>query len=116
MNPPDTTVLLHGQTTKLLEIQRVLQNAGLKTWSGPVADSPGSGWGARAWLAVASTETERAQQIYDDWCQAGLDAGARRRAAQVADFDAAETECPACGTRFATAGRERCPDCGIRFA
>jgi tRNA(Ile2) C34 agmatinyltransferase TiaS len=40
---------------------------------------------------------------------------ALQRARAVADFDAAETECPACGTRFATAGAERCPDCGLRF-
>jgi len=33
----------------------------------------------------------------------------------VADFDAEETRCPACGTGFATAGTERCPDCGLRF-
>jgi tRNA(Ile2) C34 agmatinyltransferase TiaS len=33
----------------------------------------------------------------------------------AADFDAAETNCPACGTRFATAGKDRCPDCGLHF-
>jgi tRNA(Ile2) C34 agmatinyltransferase TiaS len=34
----------------------------------------------------------------------------------TADFDAEETACPACGTRFRTAGVTRCPDCGLRFA
>jgi tRNA(Ile2) C34 agmatinyltransferase TiaS len=33
----------------------------------------------------------------------------------VADFDADETSCPACGHRFKTAGATRCPDCGIAF-
>jgi tRNA(Ile2) C34 agmatinyltransferase TiaS len=43
------------------------------------------------------------------------DEQALSRAKTVADFDAPETECPACGTRFATQGAERCPDCGIKF-
>lgn len=40
---------------------------------------------------------------------------ARTAAHRTADFDAAETGCPACGTRFPTAGAVRCPDCGLRF-
>lgn len=43
------------------------------------------------------------------------DAAALQRAAAVADFDAEETACPACGATFATAGASSCPDCGLRF-
>lgn len=43
------------------------------------------------------------------------DPRAVRAARQVADFDAATTECPACGATFQTADAERCPDCGLRF-
>jgi len=46
--------------------------------------------------------------------QLGSDS-ARTAAHRVADFDAAETVCPACGARFATKGAARCPDCGLRF-
>ena len=38
-----------------------------------------------------------------------------RSSSESADFDADETNCPACGAQFATAGAERCPDCGLRF-
>ena len=40
--------------------------------------------------------------------------GLQRRTG-VADFDAEETQCPACMTTFKTAGAESCPDCGLRF-
>ncbi|MGE3171005.1 MAG: zinc ribbon domain-containing protein [Planctomycetota bacterium] len=53
--------------------------------------------------------------MYDEYSDRQLDDSARTRAQTVADFDADETECPACGTRFPTAGAERCPDCGLRF-
>jgi hypothetical protein len=33
----------------------------------------------------------------------------------VTDFDAEETQCPACLTTFRTQGTERCPDCGLAF-
>lgn len=33
-----------------------------------------------------------------------------------ADFDAEETTCPACLSKFKTAGVTRCPECGIVFA
>ena len=33
----------------------------------------------------------------------------------MANLDAEETECPACMTKFKTAGVERCPDCGLNF-
>lgn len=35
-------------------------------------------------------------------------------ARHVVDFDAAEAQCPACGTRFPTTVR-RCPECGLNF-
>lgn len=44
-----------------------------------------------------------------------LDDAGRQHSRRVADFDAEETACPACGAVFATAGADRCPDCGIRF-
>ena len=43
------------------------------------------------------------------------DENSLQRTRVVADFDAPETECPACGTKFATRGAERCPDCSLRF-
>jgi hypothetical protein len=33
----------------------------------------------------------------------------------VCDFDADETQCPACLTTFVTAGVTRCPECGLNF-
>lgn len=33
----------------------------------------------------------------------------------VCDLDAEETQCPACLTKFATAGVTRCPECGLNF-
>ncbi|MDA0375154.1 MAG: hypothetical protein O2865_15330 [Planctomycetota bacterium] len=44
----------------------------------------------------------------------GLTATELAAAHAVVDFDAAETDCPACGTRFATTAT-RCPDCGLNF-
>ena len=46
--------------------------------------------------------------------EAELDDEARAAASHVVDFDAAEAECPACGTRFATT-QPRCPECGLNF-
>ncbi|MFT4514487.1 MAG: hypothetical protein ACI89X_000044 [Planctomycetota bacterium] len=33
----------------------------------------------------------------------------------VCDLNAEETQCPACLTKFATAGVTRCPECGLNF-
>jgi tRNA(Ile2) C34 agmatinyltransferase TiaS len=33
----------------------------------------------------------------------------------VTDLDAEETQCPACLTKFKTAGVTKCPDCGLHF-
>jgi tRNA(Ile2) C34 agmatinyltransferase TiaS len=68
-----------------------------------------------AGLAVASRDLHASQKLYDEHTHREVDAGTKQRADVAADFDAAETECPACGTRFKTAGAERCPDCGIAF-
>jgi hypothetical protein len=44
----------------------------------------------------------------------GLDPQALSRARTVADFDADEVECPACGARFAPTS-SRCPECDLNF-
>ena len=47
------------------------------------------------------------------WAQ-GQDEAILEQAEKAIDLDAAQAECPACGTPFApTAGR--CPGCGLRF-
>ena len=59
---------------------------------------------------------QRAQEIYEQYLDRMVgDETALARSRSVADFDAEETDCPACGTRFKTAGTTECPDCGIRF-
>lgn len=65
-------------------------------------------------LAVASPDTEAAVDAVERHMTGDLDPEARARAARAVDFDAEETECPACGSRFATDQR-RCPDCGLNF-
>lgn len=105
--------LFQGKADYLREIAEVLKTAGIRSSSGPL---PGSGWEPRAWLAVASEDTERAMQVH----QRHLDRMVRREGLPIVDravdFDAEESSCPACGFTFKTAGVTRCPDCGLKLA
>jgi hypothetical protein len=110
--PDGMQVVFQGKATMLREIAQVLAEGGVKTASGPV---PG-GWEPRAWLAVASPDVQRAMDLH----RKHLEAMVRRQGLPVrdiaVDLDAEETQCPACLTKFKTAGRQTCPDCGLRFA
>ncbi len=105
-------ILLQGKADYLKEISDRLLAAGIRCASGPL---PGGGWEQRAWLAVASTDSQRAMAEY----QKHLDHMVTREGLPlrdtVADLDAEETECPACTTKFKTAGVKRCPSCGLNF-
>ena len=106
-------VLFEGKIDALREIATVLEAAGIRSVTGPAA---GGGWEPRAWLAVASTEMQKAMAVH----QSHLDRLLEREGLPVrdtmADLDAEETECPACLTKFKTSGATRCPDCGLNFA
>lgn len=110
--PDGFQVIFQGKADYLKEIAERLIEAGVKCVSGPI---PGKHWEQRAWLAVASNETQRAMAIH----QAHLDHMVTKEGLplrdHVADFDAEEAECPACQTKFKTQGVERCPECGIKF-
>ena len=58
----------------------------------------------RGWLAVASPDVDRARRVLQERDAAELTDDERRIAETVVDFDAEETVCPACESRFATAG------------
>lgn len=112
MNIPDgMQVVFQGKADYLREIAQVLADGGIRVVTGPV---PG-GWEPRVWLAVASTESQRALELHrrhleDMVLRQGLPVRD-----VVTDFDAEETQCPACLTTFRTAGTARCPDCGLKF-
>lgn len=58
----------------------------------------------------------RAQELYERYLDRMVDdEAALQRARAVVDFDAAETQCPACGHTFAPRGVTACPDCGLCF-
>lgn len=109
--PDGMQVVFQGKAEQLREIAKVLGDGGIKVVTGPV---PG-GWEPRAWLAVASPEIPRAMELH----RRHLEHMVRREGMPVrevvADFEAEETQCPACLTKFRTAGVERCPDCGLHF-
>lgn len=114
--PPGTKVVLTGKTDYIAEIARLFGAAGLKPHTGPLPGSgSGGGWGTHAWLAVASQDQGRAQALFQEHQNDMLRREGLPVRETVADLDAPETECPACLTRFATAGAERCPACGLRF-
>jgi hypothetical protein len=111
--PEGMKILFQGKADYLKEIAERLTAAGIKCTTGPL---PGGGWEQRAWLAVASKDTERATAEH----QRHLDHMVEREGLplrdSMADLDAEEAECPACMTKFKTAGVTRCPDCGLNFA
>jgi len=106
-------VLFQGKADFLKEVKDRLLAVGIQSLSGPL---PGGGWEQRAWLAVASHDTARAMAEHQRHLDAMLVREGLPVRDAVADLDAEETECPACLTRFRTAGQTRCPECGIRFA
>ncbi len=103
--------LFQGKADALREIAQVLDAAEIRHLTIPV---PG-GWEPRAWLAVASTDAQRAIAAH----QRHLDEIITRQGLPVrdivADFNAEETQCPACLAKWKTAGTTRCPDCGLKF-
>jgi hypothetical protein len=111
--PDGMQILFQGKADYLKEIAQRLTAAGIKCASGPI---PGGGWEQRAWLAVASTDSQRAMAEH----QRHLDHMVEREGLPLrdtmADLDAEVAECPACMTKFKTAGVTRCPDCGLNFA
>jgi hypothetical protein len=109
--PAGMQVLWQGKAEYMREIALLLNSKGIRTRTGPV---PG-GWEPRAWLAVASNESERALAVH----HAHLDGMVAREGLPVrdvvCDLDAEQTQCPACLTTFKTAGTTRCPECGLNF-
>lgn len=105
-------VLFQGKAELIKEIALRLTDAEIKVASGPL---PGGGWEQRAWLAVASEHKERALQIQHDYEERMIAREGLPVRDAVADFDAEEAECPACLTKFKTAGATKCPDCGLHF-
>lgn len=109
--PEGMQVLFRGKAPMIREIAQIVSDGGVKCMTGPV---PG-GWEPQAWLAVASTDAKRAMDLH----QAHLEAMVRKQGLPVrnvvTDFDAEETQCPACLTTFKTAGVSKCPDCGLHF-
>lgn len=104
-------VLFQGKAAQLREIAQVLSEGGVRVATGPV---PG-GWEPKAWLAVAGPQVAQAMDLH----RAHLEQMVRKEGLPVrdvvADFEAEETQCPACLTKFKTAGVDRCPDCGLHF-
>jgi hypothetical protein len=111
--PQDLNVLLQGNTEYLREIKALFEAGGVKAWTGPLPDT---GWGTKAWLAVARPDTQRAMQLYEAHLDAMVDNSGLPRVESTVDLDAEEATCPACQTPFKTADAERCPECGLRFA
>lgn len=112
MNVPDgMKVLFQGKAEYLREIAQVLESGGVRTATGRV---PG-GWEPRAWLAVASTDTQRAVALHKEHLERMVAREGLPVRDVVSDFDAEETQCPACMTTFKTAGTTKCPECGLHF-
>lgn len=109
--PDGMQVVFRGKAPMIREIAQVITQGGVQVTTGPM---PG-GWEPQAWLAVASQDASKALAIHS----AHQEQMVRRQGLPVrnvtADLDAEETQCPACLTRFKTAGVTRCPDCGLNF-
>jgi hypothetical protein len=110
VNVPDgMKVVFRGKAAMMREIAQVLGDGGVAVATGPV---PG-GWEPSIWLAVAGPDVSRAIELH----RAHLEQLVRQQGLPVrdvvCDLDAEEAQCPACLTKFATAGVTRCPDCGL---
>jgi hypothetical protein len=106
-------VLMQGKASYLREIAEQLRNEGIQSASGPLPG--GGGWEAKAWLAVASADRDRAIAVHQRHLDRMVEREGLPLSDHAADFDAEETDCPACMTRFKTAGATRCPECGLNF-
>ena len=104
-------VLFQGKAEALREIAQVLQAAEIRSTTGPL---PG-GWEPRAWLAVASIDAKRAVEAHRRHLERMVEREGLPVRDIVADFDAEETQCPACLSKWKSAGTKRCPDCGLKF-
>jgi hypothetical protein len=112
--PENLTIVARATTEFVRELRAVLERNGLASWTGLLPPEPGRP--QNGWLAVAAADQARAQELIDAHHDSMIeDERGREATRRAADFDAAETECPACGARFATAGAQRCPDCGLAF-
>ncbi len=104
-------VLFQGKADYLREIAQVMTEAEIRVATGPV---PG-GWEPRAWLAVASEQAQRALAVHKRHLERMVIREGLPVRDVVTNFDAEETQCPACLTTFRTAGTTKCPDCGLHF-
>ena len=111
--PDGMRVLFEGKVEMMREIAAQLEAAGIRSVSGP---SGGGGWETRVWLAVASPDMQKAMAVHKDHLDRMVEREGLPLRDTVADLDAEETECPACLTKFKTAGTTRCPECGLNFA
>ena len=110
MNIPDgMQVLLRGKAPMVREIGQVLAEGGIPYATGPL---PG-GWEPTAWLAVAGPDVQRAMQLHREHLEQMVRKQGLPVRDVVCDLDAEEAQCPACLTKFRTAGVTRCPDCGL---
>lgn len=105
-------VLFQGKADYMREIAAHLTDAGIRCATGPL---PGS-WDPKIWLAVASADREKAMAVHQRHLDLMVEREGLPVADHTADFDAEETCCPACMTKFRTAGTTRCPECGLNFA
>jgi hypothetical protein len=110
--PEGMQVLFRGKADFLKEIAERLMAAGIKVASGPL---PGPSWDQRAWLAVASTDTQRAMAEHEKHLHRMVEREGLPLRDDHADLDADETTCPACLTPFKTKNVTRCPECGLNF-
>lgn len=104
-------VLFQGKAEMLREIAQVLDAAEIRSVTGPL---PG-GWEPRVWLAVASTDAQRAMAAHQKHLERMVEREGLPVRDIVADFNAEETQCPACLATWKTAGTTRCPECGLKF-
>lgn len=107
------TVLFQGKAENLREIAQVLEAAEIRSVTGPMPG--GGGWGPNLWLAVASPDAQRAAQAHRRHQELMVEREGLPVRDLVADFNAEETQCPACLAKWKTAGTVRCPDCGLKF-
>lgn len=110
--PADMSMLLRGTPANLREVKLVLDQQGIRNLTGPV---PGDATGTKAWLAVARHDEARAMAAYEAHLKREVARSGLPVHDHVADFDADETQCPACQTPFKTKGATRCPECGLNF-
>nr|WP_320011836.1 hypothetical protein [uncultured Desulfobulbus sp.] len=105
-----------GPLLQLKELQRVVQGKGL---AARLVKEEGGGCGCKGpevLLQVREQDLQRVMAVLsDDYFQStGLNDHDIEHVGAVFDDEHEETNCPACGTRFATS-QTTCPDCGLCF-